>query len=132
MLPVVASGERAEVRGGGAPDLRVKWFLEADEDRNAVHAKRSAQEPDTYLIRADRYRRYRIEVKNFKEENAQVHVVIPVDYGTGVKVTQSPFPTEIERSHQEGITVKMEARGGGKETVAKVELLYPDYVFNTY
>lgn len=132
MLPVVASGERAEVRGGGAPDLRVKWFLEADEDRNAVHAKRSAQEPDMYVIRADRYRRYRIEVKNFKEETAQVHVVIPVDYGTGVKVMQSPFPTEIERGHQEGITVKMEARGGGKETVAKVEVLYPDYVFNTY
>jgi len=120
------------VRGGGAPDLRVKWFLELDEDRNVVKARRSAQEPDNYVIRADRLRRYKIEIKNFKAETAAVYAVIPVDYGTGVKVQSSTHPTEIEKGHTQGITVKIDVPGGGKETVAKVEVLYPDYVFQTY
>lgn len=131
MLPVLATGERAWVHGGGAPDVRIKWFLEADEDRNVVRARRSAQEPDDHVIRADRYRRYRVEVKNFKEGAVNLWTTIPVDYATGVKVL--PGTThEVERNFTDGVTVKLEAAGGGKETVIKVELLYPDYIFETY
>ncbi|MBI5496469.1 MAG: hypothetical protein HY904_15710 [Deltaproteobacteria bacterium] len=131
LLPTVAHGEKAEVRGGGAPDLRVKWFLDKDEDRNVVRVRASAQEPDTYVIRADRFRRYRIEVKNFKTEPASVRAVIPVGYQSGVRVEKSTHPTEIEKNHTDGITVRVDAPGGGKETVATVDVLYPDYVFNT-
>jgi len=127
-----AFGEKAEIRGGGARDIRIKWFLDKDEDRNVVRARRSAQEPDNYLIRADRYRKYRIEVKNFKADAALVYVTIPVEFQTGVTVQKSSHPTEIERNYTDGILVKIEVPGGGKEVSASVELLYPDYQFNTY
>ena len=132
LLPVVSHGEHAEVRGGGAPDLRVKWFLQVDEDRNPTKARRSAREPDTYNVRVDRFRRYRVEVKNFKKETASVWAVIPVNWSTGVKVLKSTHPTDVERSHTDGITVKINAKGGGAETVASVDIVYPDYVFVTY
>lgn len=133
VLATLATGERGEVRGGGAQDVRVTWFLELDEDRNVVRSRRSTQEPvDDQVVRADRYQRFRVVIKNFKAGRAMVWATIPSAYSSGVKVFKSTHDADVEHAHTDGVTVKVDAPGGGAETVARVELLYTDYVFHTY
>ena len=130
-LAPLAHGETAEVRISTGKDIRVKWFLDEDKERNITKARYSRTAPDAMTVRADRYQKYRLELKNFKEEATEVWVTIPASYHTGLKVLSSTHPAEVEKAHTGGVTVKISLPPGGKEVKSVVEILYPDYVFRT-
>lgn len=130
-LAPLAHGETAEVRISTGKDIRIKWFLDEDKERNITKARYSRTEPDSTTVRADRYQKYRLELKNFKDEATEVWVTIPASYHTGLKVLSSTHPAEVEKAHTGGVTVKISLPPGGKEVKSVVEILYPDYVFRT-
>lgn len=131
-IPTLAFGEKTELSIGTAQDIRIKWFLDEDEERNAEKARRSSLDTDRYTVRADRYQKIRMELKNFKDEAVQVLVTIPAAYRSGVKVLESTHPTKMEKNYYDGVTVVVDLPPGGKEVKSVVELLYQDYVFNNY